>query len=163
MNKTAIIQNLESLIELIEQLSDDEYKTRLAILDENSIGEHVRHVIESFELLLKSYPSGRLNYEAKERNLKTQTEREFAVSLLKSIKSNTQLPDKPLELKSAAELSSQPLTSSFYRELEYNFDHSIHHQALIKIGLKELDKSHLVDKSFGLSPSTIKYKFNVHC
>ena len=50
------------------------------------------------------------------------------------------------------------MKSSFERELLYCLDHAIHHQALIKIGLKELHLSHLVSPDFGVAYSTLRYR-----
>ena len=48
------------------------------------------------------------------------------------------------------------IPSSFLRELVYCLEHSIHHQALIKISLLDQGLVHLVDSDFGVAPSTTK-------
>ena len=48
--------------------------------------------------------------------------------------------------------------TSFDRELLYCLDHAIHHQALIKIGLKELQIADLVGDDFGVAYSTLRYR-----
>jgi hypothetical protein len=50
----------------------------------------------------------------------------------------------------------------------YNIEHCIHHQALIKVALNEMEANHLINKNFGIAPSTIQYrkfkhKLNVYC
>jgi len=40
----------------------------------------------------------------------------------------------------------------------YCLDHAIHHQALIKIGLKELQIADLVGDDFGVAYSTLRYR-----
>jgi hypothetical protein len=65
--------------------------------------------------------------------------------------------DAPLQL-SSKEASSEVISTSFERELVYCLDHAIHHQALIKIGLKELDCVDLVNGNFGVAYSTIRYR-----
>ena len=52
------------------------------------------------------------------------------------------------------------INSSFERELLYCLDHAIHHQALIKIGLKELDLDHLIAREFGVAYSTLRHRQN---
>ncbi len=47
--------------------------------------------------------------------------------------------------------------SSYQRELLYNLEHSIHHQALIKVALLEIQHD-LVDENFGVAQSTIEYR-----
>ena len=44
------------------------------------------------------------------------------------------------------------------RELLYCLDHAIHHQAFIKIGLKELQIADLVEDDFGVAYSTLRYR-----
>lgn len=44
------------------------------------------------------------------------------------------------------------------RELAYCLEHSIHHQALIKVGLKEQNIENLIDENFGVAPATIRHK-----
>ena len=48
--------------------------------------------------------------------------------------------------------------TSVDRELLYCLDHAIHHQALIKIGLKELQIADLVGDDFGVAYSTLRYR-----
>ena len=48
--------------------------------------------------------------------------------------------------------------SSFFRELTYCLDHCIHHQALIKISLKQFGYLYLVDRDFGVAFSTQRYR-----
>ncbi len=40
----------------------------------------------------------------------------------------------------------------------YNIEHCIHHQALIKVALNEMEANHLINKNFGMAPSTIQYR-----
>ena len=66
-------------------------------------------------------------------------------------------PSNEIQLKSV-EAGEEEVKSSFERELLYCLDHAIHHQALIKIGLKELELSHLVSPDFGVAYSTLRYR-----
>jgi hypothetical protein len=42
-------------------------------------------------------------------------------------------------------------------EIAYNLEHTIHHMALIRVGLHELGDITL-DDSYGVAPSTLKYR-----
>jgi hypothetical protein len=53
---------------------------------------------------------------------------------------------------------SLEIPTNFYRELLYNIEHCIHHQALIKVAFNEMKMSHLLNKNFGVAPSTIQYR-----
>ena len=68
------------------------------------------------------------------------------------------MEDKPMKLMISTNGRSQALDTTYFRELWFNFDHCIHHEALIRIGLKELGKEDLVATEFGVSPSTIAYQ-----
>ena len=37
-------------------------------------------------------------------------------------------------------------------------EHLLHHQALIKVALNEMEANHLINKNFGIAPSTIQYR-----
>jgi hypothetical protein len=52
--------------------------------------------------------------------------------------------------------SRTSISSSLQRELLYNLEHSIHHQALIRAGLIELNLQHLLSVDFGVAPSTLR-------
>ena len=49
------------------------------------------------------------------------------------------------------------IDSNYFRELLYNLEHCIHHQALIKVAVLQLE--HLqIDADFGVARSTIEYR-----
>ena len=47
--------------------------------------------------------------------------------------------------------------TSFTRELFYCDEHTIHHLALIRVGINEIG-GYQLNESFGVAPSTIKYR-----
>ena len=54
-------------------------------------------------------------------------------------------------------LSRKKSTTNYYREIAYNLEHTIHHMALIRVGLRELGDI-AVDDSYGVASSTLKYR-----
>ena len=50
------------------------------------------------------------------------------------------------------------VSSSFFRELTYLIEHTIHHLAIIKIGLNEVYPAIEIPKNFGVAHSTIRYQ-----
>jgi hypothetical protein len=65
--------------------------------------------------------------------------------------------DKAIALYSAFGENEQTIPSFYFRELLYNLEHCIHHQALIKVAL--LDMPHIcISDTFGVAPSTIQYR-----
>jgi len=88
-----------------------------------------------------------------------ETDLVYAIDRMQALQKQLQLEivDVPLQLYSK-EAAVEVVSSSFGRELVYCLDHAIHHQALIKIGLKELDCAQLVSEHFGVAYSTIRYR-----
>ena len=66
-----------------------------------------------------------------------------------------------MELKSNASLEDGrefSIKSSIARELLYTLDYSIHHMAIIKIGTQTCFPEFITPETFGLAPSTIRFK-----
>jgi hypothetical protein len=157
--------NQENLIEmrtLLAQLTDDQYERSLDILSGASIGQHVRHILEFYVCLLKAQETGAICYDDRERNTRIETDRQFALMVTKNImltlgKINS---DRPVKLR--ADFSSSGgkqtiLDTSLFRELAYDLEHSIHHQALIKIALADMGVKIITEKNFGIAPSTVRH------
>ena len=154
--------NLQDIRSLLLQLSPDEYDVSLDILSGSSIGQHVRHILEFYLCLLRQKPSMVICYDHRKRNKHLQSDVRVALRTIDDIDRALMgiSIDLPLLLQGNFGHQDEPalgIPSSFYRELVYCLEHSIHHQALIKIGLKELQKEQLVSPAFGVAPSTIRH------
>lgn len=155
------IQNVfVQLTESLNQLTNDEYVQPSRILFNASIGQHVRHIIELFLCLEKGYESGIVNYEKRKRDYLIETNKELAVQLLKDIYHRLERPNVDLVMEAEdyedkAGVVSIP--SNYYREIAYNLEHTIHHMALIRVGINEVSSIKL-PQEFGVAYSTIKYR-----
>ncbi len=149
---------LHELSDVIEQLSNSEYTTRSVHLSGATIGQHLRHIIELFQCLHTGYGSGIINYENRKRDIHIETDKDIALICIEDILANIGKDDKYITLE--AEFGSDiktSVSSSYHRELIYNLEHTIHHMALIRIGIQELTSVALSD-TFGVAPSTIEYR-----
>lgn len=149
---------LGELISVLRNLPDKNvYIYPVESLSGASIGQHTRHIIELYQCLLNGYETGMVNYDARKRDLLLETNREAAVDALQYIGSKLEQPDKEITIQ--YELHGSPLliVSNYFREVYYNLEHCIHHQALIKVGLVTLG-FHPVSAQFGVAPSTIQYR-----
>ncbi|MBK7681685.1 MAG: hypothetical protein IPJ26_04015 [Bacteroidetes bacterium] len=50
------------------------------------------------------------------------------------------------------------VNSTYKRELAYNIEHAIHHMAIIKIAIENAYSDIVLDKAFGVAPSTIRFQ-----
>lgn len=144
---------------VLHQLSDTQYTHPSTRLSGGTIGQHVRHSIELFQCLLKGYYSGTVNYEERKRDLRLQTDRLFASHMLQVLEAELDKKDRPLFLATSFGEAGNDICvqSNYYRELIYNLEHTIHHMALIRVGIEELTDI-LLPETFGIAPSTIQYR-----
>ena len=155
-------QVLEQLVELINKLDNEQFARPLSVLSGNTIGKHIRHIIELYEQLLLGYDSGVINYDRRKRDLQTETERIYAIDKLKQINLAAEnKSDKPIQLMLDYSINCQVndmVDSSYKRELAYNIEHAIHHMAIIKIAIENAYSEIVLDKAFGVAPSTIRFQ-----
>jgi hypothetical protein len=153
----SINKSLNELVHLLSQLSQEEYSNPCVELSNASIGEHTRHIIEMFQCLEKQYDLGIVNYDNRERNKLIQTDTDFAIQQILSIKDSLRIENKNLDLQQFVEGEEIRIQSNYYRELLYNLEHCIHHQALIKVAVLKIENIN-VDANFGVARSTIEYR-----
>lgn len=143
------------------QLSPPQYSQPCINLFSNTIGQHVRHIIELFQCLEHGYHSGIVNYEKRKRDVFIETDKELACHLLQCIGVDLGKPNKQLLLEAcydeATTDSDIAIETNYYREIAYNLEHTIHHMALIRVGITEISNLQLPD-DFGVASSTIKYR-----
>lgn len=154
---TSINNSLNELVDLLKQLSQNEYSTACAELSNATIGEHTRHIIEMFQCLENQYDLGIVNYDKRERNSRIQTDTIFAIKNIILIQQNLNKKNKNIELRQNIDGEEIRISSNYFRELLYNLEHCIHHQALIKVAVLQCETV-IIDPDFGVARSTIKYR-----
>ncbi|MFV5702523.1 DinB family protein [Flavobacterium sp. XS2P12] len=153
----SITNSLNELIDLLNQLSKKDYSNPCAELSNASIGEHTRHIIEMFQCLENQYDLGIVNYDKRERNVLIQTDMNYAIHHILEIKNNLEKENKNIDLQQMIDGEEIRIQSNYYRELLYNLEHCIHHQALIKVAILKCENI-MVDENFGVARSTIEYR-----
>ncbi len=156
MLKQSIHKTLHELIDLLNQLTDQVYTTPCRELSNATIGEHTRHCIELFQCLLSQYELGVINYDKRQRDLAIQSQTEVAKTALLSLLDQLDKPNIDLVLEQDYDGNHIQITTTYQRELLYNLDHCVHHQALIKVAL--LSSTVQIDPNFGVARSTIAYR-----
>jgi hypothetical protein len=153
----SIKENFKEIIQLLDQLSDLDFTYCHTELSNATIGEHTRHIIELYQVLIKNYSNGLINYDKRERNLAIQTSIVEAKKAIDNILSNINQPNKDLLLEQGAIQPLFTISTNYFRELLYNLEHSIHHQALIKVAILKNPKIN-ISQDFGVAKSTIEFK-----
>ena len=156
---TQLKQQLDSLNQLLFLINDEQYSRKIVHLGNASIGGHTRHIIELLQCLMKGYELNEVDYFNRKRDVGIELNKSSALHTLKEIQNILFRPDKRMFLKEENFTSAinSSIETTFFREIIYNTEHAIHHLALIKVALVEMNL-HIVNDEFGMAYSTIKYK-----
>ena len=154
---------LNQLFDLTGQLSDSEYTSELELLSGNTIGKHVRHVIEFFELLIEGSSKGIVNYDKRKHQALYENNRKASLETLTNLvsKLHEMVFDQEIMLEvsySDSDKSFFSIKSSQERELAYNIEHAIHHMAIIKIAVRTVFPKVNLEENFGVAYSTVRFQ-----
>jgi hypothetical protein len=158
--KTPIQQLFRQLLEVLENLSDNQYASPVELLSGATIGQHIRHIVEFFQELDKGYESGTVNYDRRSRSLVLEVSRFLAICQLLEMLHSVDRPDKELVLMAhltAGDAEPVVIRTNYSRELLYNMEHIVHHMALLRIGITVVTKMSLPPQ-FGVAASTLQYR-----
>lgn len=155
---------VRQLQDLLRQISDIDYSQSLDLFDGASIGKHCRHIYDFFYTLGLGLKTGILDYGHRERNPLLEEDPEQLLSVLETQMTQLEGSNLNQQLLIIPDLTVNPIQaekkyhSTLERELHFVFYHTIHHMAMIKMGLKQLDGPIKVSPEFGLAPSTIAFQ-----
>jgi uncharacterized damage-inducible protein DinB len=155
---------LEQIIRLLEELDDQQYVQPLDCFHGANLGQHFRHILDFYTCLLAGSDTGFLDYTCRERSPLVESHTVFAMGRFQEV--HTQLTslsvDQPVSVQ--ADFSSNPsdlrpqVSSSVGRELMFAYDHSIHHLAIVKMGIQLNFPDVSIPDAVGVAPSTIKHQ-----
>lgn len=171
--KSASTDILMQLAEVIGQLTDQDYARPLSVLSGNTVGKHVRHILEFYELLVNSAQMGpqsaaqrsaaHLNYDRRQRDLRLEVDTDEALRRIGAVDRAIHRLDLNQCLYLEADLSVAGdetilIPSSFARELLYNVEHAIHHMALIQVAVVSDFPAVELPPHFGVAYSTVQHQ-----
>jgi uncharacterized damage-inducible protein DinB len=161
--KNVAKENLEQIHDLLLNISVSSYTEKPEVLYGATIGQHIRHILEFYLLMISGSIEGVISYDKRQRDLRIENEREYAITIIRKIVKGLDLlrEDDPVLFEgdlTADSSGKNSIVSSVGRELAYCIEHSIHHQALIKAGLIGMGMHSLTDEHFGVAYSTIRYR-----
>ncbi|MDN3585969.1 hypothetical protein QWY86_04775 [Pedobacter aquatilis] len=162
-------QPLENLLyqfgNVLSELNNHQFTSSITVLSGSTIGQHTRHILEFFIELNNGYDSGVVHYDQRKRNHAIESNNAFALEQLQNIISTLEKPNKVLILKADYDSSDDrrvdatdlEITTNYFRELAYNLEHTVHHMALVRIGINEVSSLELPTQ-FGVAGSTLKFR-----
>jgi hypothetical protein len=165
MNKSIenFIGLINQLIVHLNQLRELSYSEKLSIFGGATIGEHVRHIYNFPQCLLKGVQTGTVNYDKRVRDTNIELNRDYAVSSLLTqanyILNLEHYEHIPLLLETGADDETfSRMNTNLKRELHYITEHTIHHMAILRLGFNFHFPEIEIDGSFGFAYSTLAYK-----
>ena len=163
LNSVAI-ELLDQVKFLCNSLTTEQFTRSLNLLNSYSIGEHVRHILEHYECLFQAFDSGKLNYDERKRDLSLQSDKFIAINKIQELCSRLQniiTQSHTFTMSVSFPLSGlkeEVVETSYRRELLFNIDHTVHHLAIIKIALNDLEERVDLPSNFGVAQSTLVFQ-----
>ncbi len=164
MSSTPLINYTQSLLQQLQQcieaLLPNEYSEVLPLLNNASIGQHARHIVELFEELNNGYENGKVDYDQRKRNKLVEIDKQVALAHLNRVSETIAKADKNLLLAVNPGRDSQAplyINTNYLRELLYNVEHMVHHMAIIRIAVENCFGKK-VSTTFGVAEATVKYQ-----
>ena len=150
---------------LLQGLEDTAYAHGPADLSASGVGPHLRHCLDHYDRLFAGLVDGRIDYDARDRDRRLETDREFAITRIRDATIELQgLAGKPLDLRVAIKMDSGGAgveaawwsVSSLGRELQFLISHTVHHFALMALLLRRQGIE--PGPEFGVAPSTLRHQ-----
>ena len=163
--KNVAKENLNQLRDMLQIIKNENFIQKTDILSDSSVGQHMRHILEFYLLLVSGSFSGIISYDKRQRDIRIEENPQFAIKTIDRLITGIDTLDVNLAVKFEGDFTTDGtgdnvIQSSVGRELAYCIEHSIHHQAIIKAGLIGLGLKEITDENFGVAYSTIRYREN---
>ncbi|TGK19401.1 hypothetical protein EHO61_07985 [Leptospira fluminis] len=154
---------LVQLADIVSKVPVESYTRPLPILSGSSVGKHVRHSIEFVEALLSGRENETISYDRRERNPLYEDSPSAASDRLGDLASVIRIWtwNGPASLSYVADpfTAQEGSTDTYWeRELLYVQEHTIHHDAMIRIGLEYGLGFSNIPSAFGFAFSTIQFE-----
>ena len=164
----ALAAVLDDLAAVVDSLTERQYSDSAVAGVSGSVGGHVRHCLDHVRALERAVETGVVDYDARDRDTRVETDRTLAWSLLVSARRRiTAMPAavlaRPVVVRTRMHTAMQPVEvlSSLEREVSFVIAHTIHHCATIAV-LAGVTPQRLPER-FGVAPSTPLEAVRVAC
>ena len=160
---TACLEILDQLERTVGQIRPSDFGKASPTLSGSTVGQHLRHTLEFFLCLEKGFDSGTINYDKRDHDQLIENDKFIALASIRRIRDFvlSKSEDRELRLEVGYERNSDDcltISTNYFRELTYNIEHTIHHMAIMKIGVRELAPYIELPAHFGIAASTVRYQ-----
>jgi len=140
-------------------LTDEHFlQTRVPVFP-SSLGGHLRHDLDHYLNFLRGLPDGPIDYETRDRDVQLETHREYAMDKIRSILGDLKTlgldGQHPVAVRVEEDKELELTQSTIRRELDFLLSHTIHHQAIISMIVRDMGL--LVPEFYGVAPSTLRH------
>ncbi len=77
---------LNSIESLIEQLNEEEYLRPLEVLSQNSLSQHIRHILEFYHEYILGLQRGEIDFDLRNRSRRLEEDRVFSSEFISILK-----------------------------------------------------------------------------
>lgn len=154
---------ISQMVELLDAIEDEHYRSQLSLFKGSTIGQHFRHISDFYLCFIAGLEAGIIDYANRARNGLIETETEIAKSVFEDILRKIEqcdegrLIDVRVDFTDEFGVERPIVTSSVGRELMYAYDHAVHHLAMIKMGVRVAFPFYEINDKIGVAPSTLKH------
>ena len=167
-NRNDNVAYLKQAIQLLKSIDDPVFIFSNPPLYNSGVGPHLRHCIEHYQSFVHSWKSGRIDYDARQRNSDIECNRQSAINEIEQIillLSEFTEGDINRTVQTKMDCGDDDecpwCASTIKREFQFLISHTVHHYALIAIILK--DQGITPHEDFGVAPSTLKHRITQSC
>ena len=159
----ACLQILDQLTHLVHQIDEGDYIRSSEALSNSTVGQHLRHTLEFFICFQNGYDAGVVNYDKRAHDKLIETDKFIALGVIRRISDfvSALSENKNLKLEVGYDLAKEEFVTvetNSMRELVYNIEHTVHHMAIMKIGIREVASYVTLPADFGVAASTVRHK-----
>lgn len=160
------IQVLKEYLPLLRDIDIRAYQYTRTSVFPSSLGAHLRHDLDHYLNFLQGLPERRIDYETRSRNVRIAEDPAFALETVEDIVQGLErIPTAATtSLSVRVENGSGAacwVESNLRREMDFLLSHSIHHQAIISMILR--DQGLQTHAAFGVAPSTLRFQQQLSC
>lgn len=157
------IEVFDQLANFIGSIDNDIYRQHSRPLFDSSIGEHLRHILDIYQALIRNKQDDIIDYDIRLRGIPLETDRQDAMTTLTIVR-EWLMQLTPHDMSRSVSISTEVAISeqhsalfqtSFGRELFFASNHTIHHLALMVTLAKVLGCQ--VNNDYGVAPATATY------